>query len=553
MADRAGIIDVDTGGIVAIPNALVEVSPGVWQLQAAAPGYVPESRKINTTAPLTGGGDLTADRTLAMPAATGASDGYMTAAQAATVAAAVTTSTAAGGDLTGTYPNPTLAAAGPGATGPIGSATTVPVVTIDAKGRVTGLTTATISGVPPGGAAGGDLTGTYPNPTLVATGPGAGSAGSATVVPVVTIDAKGRVTGLTTATIAIAESQVTNLTTDLAARVLKAGDTMTGALAITNAAVATLLTLTSKGIGELPFKMRTANGDQTEAGAQAGFDLGFSNSYRVTFATAATTGVGAPFDGSAYFYVAGMTNGLRFISDALTKPISFWNGSSTQVLRLYNGATQIGSSPTAASAIVSGLLYSGKASTTVQMRLGDAGGYCWSFGRDNVSTGDLVITATANTGTDYFTEALRILWASGVVKASVGLQVGDLTTANCVVFTNATTGRLAIDTGLTFSAATLGTVKLKIGSGTALTKAVVYTPTLTPAQVAVAGFSEQTFTVAGVTTADTITVNGPAAAPNSALLSARVSAADTVAITWLTNAALVTPTSGTYRILAIRS
>jgi hypothetical protein len=35
---------------------------------------------INTTAPLTGGGDLTADRTLAMPAATGAVDGYMTAA-----------------------------------------------------------------------------------------------------------------------------------------------------------------------------------------------------------------------------------------------------------------------------------------------------------------------------------------------------------------------------------------------------------------------------------------------------------------------------------------
>lgn len=56
---------------------------------------------------------------------------------------------AAGGDLTGMYPNPTLAAAGPGATGPIGSATVVPIVTIDAKGRVTGLTSITISGVVP--------------------------------------------------------------------------------------------------------------------------------------------------------------------------------------------------------------------------------------------------------------------------------------------------------------------------------------------------------------------------------------------------------------------
>jgi hypothetical protein len=53
---------------------------------------------------------------------------------------------AAGGDLTGTYPNPTLAAAGPGATGPIGSSTVAPVITIDAKGRVTALTSATIAG-----------------------------------------------------------------------------------------------------------------------------------------------------------------------------------------------------------------------------------------------------------------------------------------------------------------------------------------------------------------------------------------------------------------------
>lgn len=52
---------------------------------------------------------------------------------------------AAGGDLTGTYPSPTLNAIG-SATGPIGNSTTVPVVTIDAKGRVTALSSAAISG-----------------------------------------------------------------------------------------------------------------------------------------------------------------------------------------------------------------------------------------------------------------------------------------------------------------------------------------------------------------------------------------------------------------------
>lgn len=47
----------------------------------AAAGAVMTSRTISTTSPLTGGGDLSANRTLAIPAATAAVDGYATAAQ----------------------------------------------------------------------------------------------------------------------------------------------------------------------------------------------------------------------------------------------------------------------------------------------------------------------------------------------------------------------------------------------------------------------------------------------------------------------------------------
>ena len=87
-----------------------------------------------------------------------------------------------------------------------------------------------------------------------------------------------------------------------------------------------------------------------------------------------------------------------------------------------------------------------------------------------------------------------------------------------------------------------------------LVKQSVISVTLSPASVAINTTAEQTFTVNGLLTGDFVSCNKPTAQAGLGIVGCRVSAANTLAITFSNNTAgAITPTAAqTYLVLVTR-
>jgi hypothetical protein len=584
MANKAGIINADTGVIVGVPDALVQVG-GVWTIAATAPGTVPASRQINTTAPLTGGGDLSADRTLAIAAATAGNDGYMTSTQVATLATAASTAGAAlpkaGGTMTGAIdmgsqkitslgtPTATTDAATKG------YVDTAVVGLLDLKGSIDcsgnpnypaalkgDVWVISVAGLI-GGASGISV---QAGDAILALADNAGGTQAAvgsswSILQANLVGALLAANNLSdvgnTATARTNLGLGTAATANSTDFVARTGDTMSGSLVLGSGASLTMSGGTLSGQGNI----------RMGAAANPAYDSNLlyadANTRTMGMVCSATPAFGAangPYvgmRGNTYSAISSQRGNVFFAAGNPSTPaaaegaIIFLTGADQLRMRIDNsGFVGINYRAAIASSATSYLLNFG--ATTKGLHEYNSGG----TGNDSIKVigsnpgatfGVQNANASGFSGVEYLDNGGTVRVFTGYQNSTGEFRFNQLAAGGTIVFKISSNNALEIAN----SRAVTVPVSLKIGtSGTAITQQTVYTPTLTPAAVSAGAPAEQTFAVTGLATTDTVTVN----APGAAVFNSRVSAANTLAITFMPPAAgSYTPPAGTYRIVAIRS
>ena len=391
----------------------------------------------------------------------------------------------AGGDLTGTYPNPALAALG--TAGTYGSTSAIPVLTLDSKGRVASIATSQIIVN-----ADNITSGTLDASRLANSGVVAGVAGSSTQIPVLGVDAKGRITSIATSQLVVNASNITSGTLDPSR--LETSGVAAGTFG--SSAQIPVLTVDSKG------RVTVAGSTPVLPGNNASdLTIGTLNPARLE-----TSGVSAGTFGSPVTVGQFTVDSKGRITSAVDVGISGSAGGTVVAVGATSSTLAISNSP---------VTYSG----ALQLELSTTGVPAITAGS---STQSAVITVdTYGRVTALSTTAISSLTPTGVVSGSYGHpeRVAQFTVNANGVLTGATEAAIAI------SAASVSGLAASATSDTTNAGNII-TGTLSSARISVLASSQ----IAGISAAQvgsgitSAQVNGLAASQISgSITSAQIS------------------------------
>ncbi|MBT6120091.1 hypothetical protein HOH45_01335 [bacterium] len=183
-----GRLNVDSSGfIIDIVTRNIENVPPAGNAGGDLEGNYPNPILVDSTVtPGQYGSDITFGQFVV------GSDGFISSATTINLGE-VEPGGPAGGRLSSDYPLPELEASGVIA-GDYGQSTMASIFSVDETGLITSASSVTITGVRPGGAAGEDLAGNFPSPTLALSGVTEGTYGSSTEIPIFQVNEKGIIT-----------------------------------------------------------------------------------------------------------------------------------------------------------------------------------------------------------------------------------------------------------------------------------------------------------------------------------------------------------------------